>query len=119
MKGEIEAFQHNKIEVIKSQIAQNKAPGKEESRKEEGRAIGSKSYAQVAFGNGSRRITASWNQHREITKLEDLRRNETKYCNSGDLTDIYVYANWVEKIGVIRTTIIKDVFKGRDDMVLN
>lgn len=52
-------------------------------------------------------------------RLNEIKRHEQRVYNTEDLVDTYFYMNLVGNLGLIRRTLIEDMFKGKDEMVLN
>lgn len=51
-------------------------------------------------------------------KLEEIYRPANQTFVTDELTSVYVYENLVGNLGLIRRTLIQDVFKGREERVL-
>lgn len=73
-----------------------------------------------AIGN-SHDTNQRWNPNfrNKVMKLEQLNRPERHPFNLENLVDQFFYISLVGNPGLIRRTIVKEVFKGREEMVLN
>lgn len=54
-----------------------------------------------------------------VTGLEAFNRPFRKYFSTEELTEGYFYTNLVGNLGLIRRSVIQDLFKGKKEVVLN
>lgn len=75
-------------------------------------------YAEVT--RNGRNYNKRWNDspNSQKTRLEELNRPTNQTFNPDELVDVYLYVTLVGNLGLIRRTLIQDLFKWREDMVL-
>lgn len=54
-----------------------------------------------------------------LPRLEELNRSSLQSFNTDELTGVYFYCNLLGNLGVLRRTLLQEVLKGIEDMVLN
>lgn len=51
--------------------------------------------------------------------MEEINRSAQQFLSTNELTEIYFYLGLVGNLGLVRRILMHDVFKGRENMVLN
>lgn len=120
LNGEISSFQDNMLKgithwIFEGEIIRSKCIAKDNNQPRTNEELRTSSlHSQENQG-----YLRSKSQVNIQLKLEGLDRPVQQTFSKEELTDIYFHVNLVGMLGLIRRTLIQDMFKVRDDILLN
>lgn len=115
---EIANCQNNLIGAIRSELTSINEKAREEAHQINQTRNLVMNYPDAA--RHGRNNNTRWNNspHSQTPRLEELNRPTHQTFNPDELVDLYFYVNLVGDLGLIRRTLVQDVFNGQEDMVL-
>lgn len=111
--------QDKMIEVLRAELSAANIAGNLEQKQQRNCPGHTQSYADVARERTNVVQRVNMMEQRRTPRLEELYRQIQQQYSAEDLTDVYFYVSSVGNLGTIRRTLVQDVFKGREDVVLN